>query len=29
MNIEFDGKPVYGNNDKCIKAKKKFHIEIK
>ena len=24
MNIEFDREPIYGDNDKYIKAKKKF-----
>ena len=23
MNIECDSEPIYGDNDKCIKAKKK------
>ena len=25
MDIEFDSEPVYGNNDKCIKAKIKSY----
>ena len=25
MNIEFDSEPVYGDNDKCIKAKIKMY----
>ena len=25
MNIEFDSEPVYGDNDKCIKAKTKSY----
>ena len=25
MNIEFDGEPVYGDNDKYIKTKTKSH----
>ena len=25
MNIEFDGEPIYGDNDKCIKAKTKSY----
>ena len=25
MNIEFDSEPIYGDNDKCIKAKTKSY----
>ena len=25
MNIEFDSKPVYGDNDKCIMTKRKMY----
>ena len=28
MNMKFDSKPVYGDSDKCIKAKTKSYGDI-